>query len=298
VTTPAGGWELRRGDAGYPSCLEDSLRPPAVLYGYGDLSGLVPGLAVIGARRATPYGLAAAREFAGWASGEGVTIVSGAAVGCDQAAHRAAIDAGGRTVAVMGCGADVDYPRGARDLLATLRRDHAVVAELPWGMQPSRNTFPARNRIISALSSAILVVEAAPRSGTFSTAEAALKSGRDVLIVPGSIYSDTSRGCMRLFGEGATPIIDVTDLGAALHSCDLWDGPAPLERLAHGVPGGMTPVVRRVLEALLADAMRPDDAARALSLDIVTLARVVSALEAQGLVARYPDGRYGPTGRR
>jgi DNA processing protein len=242
----------------------------------------MPGLAVIGARRATPYGIKASSMFAGWAAGAGLPVISGAAMGCDQAAHRAALDAQGVTVAVLGCGADLDYPARAASLLSTIRSSGAVVSELPWGTRPRRWTFARRNRIIAGLSRAVLVVEAALPSGTFSTADAALAAGRDVLAVPGSIFASECRGPNRLIRQGATPISDVSDLSLEL-------GVTAGDSLPCDA-GPPDPILR----AVLADPSRPDDIALALGTDVVTVARQLSRLERLGLVARYRDGRYGP----
>ena len=286
-------WELRLGEADYPTQLALSPRPPEVLYGIGDPTALVPGLGVVGARRATPYGLTAARRFAGWAAEHGVSIVSGAAIGCDQAAQRAALERGRNTVAVMGCGADMDYPSGAAGLLDELRRGRgAVVSESPWGTPPMRYAFRERNRIIAGLSACLLVVEAALPSGTFSTADFALDAGRDVLVVPGSIFAPECRGSNRLIRQGATAVTDVSELRQSLEEAGLT-----LRRT--GREAAHEEVARDpVLRALLADPMRPDDVARTFDLDIVTVMRRLAAFEMQGAVTRYPDGRYGPGRRR
>ncbi|TLM77466.1 MAG: DNA-processing protein DprA, partial [Actinobacteria bacterium] len=153
-------WELALGEGGYPEQLLHLNCPPRRLYGIGDPTALEPGLGVVGARRATPYGIHCAREFAGWAAAAGIVVVSGAAIGCDLEAHRAALDADGITVAVLGCGADVDYPSSAANTLARIRRTGAVVSEMPWGSPAHRRAFVPRNRIIAGLSAALLVVEA------------------------------------------------------------------------------------------------------------------------------------------
>ncbi len=279
-------FEIALGDPRYPAQLADSPEPPRVLYGYGDPSALEPGLAVVGSRRATPYGLAAARLFAGWAAGKGVVIVSGGALGCDAEAQTAAIAAGGRTVAVLGCGADVDYPRTSAALLQTLRSGEAgcVVSELPWNAPPVRWAFARRNRIIAGLAQAVLVVEASLPSGTFSTADFALDAGRSVLVVPGSIFAPECRGSNRLLRQGASPVTDVSDLAAELGW--LPERGVNLEKVSDGDDP--------VLSALRSDPMRPDDAARELGLSIVEIARRIGSLEARGVIARYPDGRYGP----
>ena len=273
---------VRRGESGYPQSLESTPDPPSVLYGIGDPDALLPGLAIVGARRATPYGLRCTRLFAGWAARVGVPVISGAAIGCDQEAHRAALDAGGPTVAVLGCGPDVDYPRRSSALLRQMRHEHVVIAEYPFGADPTRWSFVRRNRIIAGLARAVLIVEAGLPSGTFTTADAALDAGRDVLTVPGSIFSPESRGSNRLIRQGATPVTDIAEIALAL-----------------GVDGtGHSPDLQRpegdaALRALTADPLRPDDLARVLGIDIVSTARTLGALEARGLIARYPDGRYG-----
>lgn len=280
---------LSLGDADYPEQLAASPDPPRHLYVLGDPSRLAPGFAVVGARRATPYGLQAAKIFSGWAARSGYTVVSGGAVGCDQAAHNAALQAGGQTVAVMAGGADVAYPRGSGPLLGEIARSGCVVSEHPWGTEPRRWAFRTRNRIIAWLSSALLVVEATLPSGTFSTADYMIDAGRDVLAVPGSIFSDESRGPNRLLAQGATPVSDVSELAMALASAL---GPA---RRTVGHPALVQPDEGDVVvRAVRACAARPDDLARDLALDVLEVARRLGALEVAGVVVRYRDGRYGP----
>ncbi len=279
--------ELDADDRRYPAALHHLGEPPATLYCIGDVELLVPGLAVIGARKATPYGLGCTRRFAGWAARAGISIVSGAATGCDQAAHHAAIDVGGRTIAVLGCGADVDYPATARPLLALMRERHLVVSEVPWGGLPTRHAFPRRNRIIAGLSAALLVVEAGLPSGTFSTADAAINLGRTVLAIPGGINSPESRGSNRLIRQGASPISDISEFAEELASAGL------LLRQPEGVTCPMATLEGTIEVMLAADPMRADDVARALDVDIVTAIRQLGTLELQGRVVRFRDGRYG-----
>ena len=293
IGTCAERFELPLGDAGYPALLAESPDPPSRLYGLGDPSLLVPGLAVIGARKATPYGLQAAQLFAGWAARAGYTIVSGGAIGCDQAAHRAALEAGSATVAVLGCGADVVYPSNAAELLVEIARTGVVVSEQPWGTPPQRWTFRTRNRIIAGLAGALLVLESGLPSGTFSTADYALAAGRDVLVVPGSIFAPECRGANRLLHQGATPICDVSELSDAL----VGVLPPPTTSPEAWTLGANATNDDPVLAALRTHHWRPDDLARTLTLDIVTVARRIGALEGAGLVVRFPDGRYGGTPR-
>ena len=283
----------------YPQVLARAPRPPRRLYCMGDPDVLAPALAIIGSRRATPYGLGCARTFGAFAARNGVTVVSGAAAGCDMAGQLAALDAGGPSIAVLGCGADVDYPVRAAALLSRLRAGEGVViSEFEWGAPPLRGHFPARNRIIAGLANAVLVVEAALPSGTFSTADHALEAGRDVLAVPGSIMFAGSAGCNRLIRQGAAPIGSLEDLADSLAGAGLL---AP--RLAASVVQGEPPLAGEegcdiVARALRADPMSADSLAEALGLDAAEVLRRIGRLEAEGVVARYPDGRYGAGARQ
>jgi DNA processing protein len=272
-------WQIERGEAAYPFELEDLPDPPEVLYGFGDPALLGGGLAVIGSRKATPYGLACARRFAGWTAAHGIPVVSGAAIGCDLESHRAALELGGPTVAVLPCGADVDYPRRAASTLGQVRMCGVVVSEAPWGSEPKRWSFVRRNRLIAALSLGVLVVEAGLPSGTFTTADHALALGRDVYAVPGSIFAPECRGANRLIRQGALPITDVAELAQALGR----------EAFAPAPPH----VSDALLAALIASPMRPDDISRTFDLDIVQTVRTLGILESERRICRYADGRYG-----
>lgn len=190
-------------DALYPIVLREIFDPPLVLYYRGTLVPDARRIGIVGARKYTAYGEAAALEFADRLAAAGITVVSGAARGIDTCAHRGALRSG-RTVAVLGCGVDVPYPRENQRLLAQIAESGgAVLSEYAPGIQPLPVFFPARNRIISGLSEGTLVVEAAQRSGSLITAEMALSEGREVYAVPGSIYSPQSSGCHNLIRAGA-----------------------------------------------------------------------------------------------
>jgi DNA processing protein len=189
---------------------------------------------------------------------------------------------------VLGTGADLTYPSGAAALLAQIARTGAVISELDWTHPPAKWTFRARNRIIAGLCPALLVLEAGCPSGTFVTADAALDAGRDVFVVPGSIFAPECRGANRLLRQGATPITDVSELASAL--AETLGAPTRYVGRNVGASESDDPLLR----ALRADPMRPDDVARALGLDIVTVARRIGRLESHGLIARYRDGRFGP----
>ncbi|MBQ5973282.1 MAG: DNA-processing protein DprA [Oscillospiraceae bacterium] len=192
-------------DASYPDRLRSIEDPPAVLYVKGRLPAfdLYPAVAVVGTRKASGYGLYAAKTIAAELADAGVIVVSGMAAGCDAAAHSGALSQGGATVAVLGCGADVCYPRENQKLYRDIPVQGAVVSEYPPGTAPVAKHFPVRNRILSGLCNGVLVAEAAARSGSLITAEYALAQGRDVYAVPGNIDNPASAGCNALIQQGA-----------------------------------------------------------------------------------------------
>ena len=201
-------------DAEYPGRLQNIYDPPCLLYVKGRLPAIdeTAAVAVVGTRDCTPYGVACAEKLGyGLASG-GAVVVSGLAKGIDAAASRGALRAGGVTVGVVGNGLDVHYPYESRYLYEDIAAAGALLSEYPPGTEPAGNHFPARNRIISGLSLATLVVEAPERSGALITAETALEQGRDVFAVPGPIDAPASVGCNRLIRDGAGLVSDAWDI--------------------------------------------------------------------------------------
>jgi DNA processing protein len=199
--------------AGYPRLLSQIDDPPGVLFvrgGFEPCDALA--VAIVGARHASAYGRRIASQLAGGLARAGCTIVSGLARGIDAAAHRGALDAGGRTIAVLGSGVLEIYPPEHADLALEVTRHGAVVSETPPLMEPQSGAFPARNRIISGLCLGTIVVEAADRSGSLITARLAGEQGREVFAVPGPIDSRTSRGCHRLIRDGAKLVESVDDV--------------------------------------------------------------------------------------
>ena len=209
----AGAALLVAGDPGYPSLLGHIPSSPPVLYVRGVLSE-ADGMAVamVGSRRASPYGLATADRLSAELATRGITIVSGLARGIDAAAHAGALRAGGRTIAVLGCGIDTVYPPEHRGLAGRIAAAGALVSEFPLGTPPHRANFPRRNRLISGLSLGVVVVEAAAGSGALITARWALEQGRDVFAVPGRASAETSRGTHQLLREGAKLVEDWMDI--------------------------------------------------------------------------------------
>ena len=190
-------------DQEYPELLRKVYAPPPYLFYRGCLQGDAFCLAVVGSRRSTPYGRNVARSFSEKLSKGGVTIVSGAAKGIDTAAHEGALDAGALTTAVLGCGVDVVYPAENARLLEKIAAQGCIISEYPPGTQPTPGRFPARNRIVAGMSTGVLVVEAALKSGALITADLALGENRDVYAIPGSVFSEASRGTNRLIQQGA-----------------------------------------------------------------------------------------------
>jgi DNA processing protein len=211
-------------DRDYPEWLRHIPNQPVILYIKGDSAVLAePGVSIVGSRAASSYGLRMAKNLARQLAQLGVTVVSGLAVGIDAAAHRGALDGGGRTVAVLGCGLDLIYPPENSDLFGMIPARGALVSEYPLGTRPDSFRFPARNRIISGLSRGVVVVEATGKSGSLITAELALEQGREVFAVPGQADSLKSSGCHRLLQEGAKLVTSIADIvGEFAGNRHLW----------------------------------------------------------------------------
>lgn len=197
-----------------PERLRSIYAPPCALYVWGTLPEPSDGvyIAMVGTRAVTPYGVEAATKLSEGLARCGATVVSGLAIGVDGASHKGALKGGGKTVAVVGCGLDIDYPAQHTELRRLIAQNGAVVSEYPPGARPDRANFPVRNRIIAGLSLGCVVVEAGSRSGALITAALAAEMGRDVFAVPGSIFSPVSEGANRLLRDGAKPACGVLDI--------------------------------------------------------------------------------------
>lgn len=285
--------ELRQ--PAYPPALRHVHDPPEVLWLRGarvDLAGGQVAIAIVGARDASAYGVAFAARLAGDLARLGVTVVSGLALGIDAAAHRGALEAGGSTVAVLGCGTDVAYPRRNVRLRDEILATACVVSELPAGTPPSPWNFPRRNRIISGLSLGVVVVEAGERSGSLVTARHALEQGRDVFAVPGPVGSPRSRGPHRLLKGGAKLVESVEDV--------LEEYPEIRRSLAP--PKAAAPRPGSTIVAALQEGPDTlDGIARRLGRQVSEILAELLDLELRGEVFRGPGGRFaagsGPGGR-
>jgi DNA processing protein len=280
-------------DADFPSQLREIPEPPPLLFAQGDL-GLLrrPMVAVVGSRGHTAYGAAVCRLIAGVAAAAGVVVVSGMARGLDAIAHRAALDAGGGTIGLLGNGLGVIYPAANRALYDALAAQGLLLTEFPPGERPHAGSFPRRNRLISGLARATVVVEAAFGSGALITADCALEQGREVLAVPGPITSPTSAGTNRLIRDGATPLLEPADLfqhypevpGVAPGS--EWPTPPVL------APANLDAGARALVQALGADLVHVDTLAERLGRPAGELLGRLCALELAGVVEQQAGGFF------
>lgn len=278
----------------YPPRLAAIVDPPFGLFlrgGGGEaLAGLSerPAVAIVGSRRATSHGVAFARELARQLAARGAVVVSGLARGIDTAAHEGALDAGGTTLAVLGCGVDVVYPRGNRTLVARMLESGSLVVAEYWPQTPPAPwRFPARNRIVCGLADAVVVVEAAARSGALITADFALEVGRPVLAVPGFPGAECSAGCNALIKAGAAVCEDAEDVVAEVSSATWCGGPSS--------PGGRelpAGAAARVYERLAREPQRADQVAEALDMTAAEVAGALALLEVEGLAVRGDGQRY------
>lgn len=276
-------------DARYPAALAAIADPPPVLWTIGDVTAFdVPLVAIVGSRAASPYALSVAATLAADLASRGVAVVSGLARGVDSAAHRGALEVDGATIGVLGSGADVIYPPEHAPLARDMARRGLVVSELVPGTPPQRQWFPLRNRIISGLSRAVVVIEAGEKSGSLITARSALEQGRDVLAVPGNILNGRHRGAHALLRDGAKIVESAVDI---------------LEELGMGRPdvrpaGAARPCRIEQRHDPVLDCLEPGEA---IDLDAIAersglapsrlLPRLME-LELQGAVARVGGGRF------
>lgn len=222
---------ITRDSARYPESLREIYAPPGAFFTEGEiLAADRLAVAIVGMRRPTDYGRRVARQLAADLARKGITIVSGMAYGVDAEAHRASLDAGGRTIAVLGCGLTRNYPADHRELRGEIAAQGAVVSEFHLRAHPRKENFPRRNRLISGLSVATVVVEAAQRSGALLTARLALEQGREVMAVPGPVHTQKSAGCHRLLKEGAHLVENADDIINALpeYVRNMLDNPAQI----------------------------------------------------------------------
>lgn len=275
-------------DPRYPARLREIEYAPTVLYLRGTLTAEDDwGIAIVGTRTPTVYGRDVAGRLSTGLAERGFTVVSGLAKGIDGVAHKAALDAGGRTIAVMGCGLDRIYPAENLRLAHRIVEHGALISEFPVGTKPDAPNFPMRNRIVSGLSRGVLVVEAGDRSGALLTARDALNQNREVFAVPGSITSSMSVGTNRLIQRGEAKLVTgVDDIVDELRP-EAFQGRLPLE-----LPSTDDPVEQRVLDELAEGVLHVDDLRERTGLTISAVSSALTMLEIKGLVRSLGGMQY------
>jgi len=273
----------------YPQALKNIYDPPPYLYVRGRLQPAdCNAVAVVGSRNASDYGQRVAADISRELARAGLTIVSGMAAGIDSAAHRGALEAGGRTIAVLGCGVDVCYPAENRRLYDAIAHRGAIVSEYAPGTGPDTYHFPARNRIISGMARAILVVEASPKSGSLITARLALEQGRDVFAVPGSIYAFKARGAHQLIRSGAGLVESGQDIIEALGMAHA----ARAEQPESPAPETLAPDARRVWDLLETGPAHIDRLICETSLPSSAISAALLELELGGFIRQLPGKHF------
>jgi DNA processing protein len=293
-----GGKFLVSDDPGYPPLLRDIHDPPVGLYCLGEYTGEDRAVSLVGSRRATLYGIAVAKRLAGDLSRLGFWIVSGGARGIDLAAHEGALEVGGKTAVVLGCGIDIVYPPEHLDLFRRIAGQGAVLSEFPLGRGADRQTFPMRNRLIAGLSRATVVIESDVNGGSMITARQAIDDGREVFAVPGRIDQASSRGCHKLIREGEAKLLtNVEDI------LEEWKFTGQLE-IKMDQPPLASPDATETLAALGDDAKKvfalltggkpahPDELASQTELPSARISATLLLLELKRLVVKRADGRF------
>lgn len=283
---------ISKGDVRFPTALAAIHDPPQTLWIKGDVDALcAPSVAIIGSRAASPYALEVARRLGADLARRNVTVVSGMARGVDSAAHRGALEVGGVTIAVFGCGVDVIYPPQHRGLAARIVERGALVSEFPPGMPPLKHHFPQRNRIISGLSLAVVIVEAAEGSGSLITADFALEQGRTVLAVPGNVLGGRNYGAHALLRDGAKLVECADDIleELPLGIRDWGLGISTAKESKPMNPASHDPVLRSMDEG---DTYDLDEIAERSGLDRMKLLPRLLELELAGAVRRIEGGRF------
>ena len=277
-------------DEGYPKYLSQIEQPPPVLYYLGDLTPADDlAIAIVGTRNVTQYGRQVTHDSAAYLAGNGVTIVSGLARGVDGIAHQAALDVGGRTIAVLGSGVDVIYPPEHRKMADRIASSGAIVSDYPPGTKPDGINFPPRNRIISGLSRGSIVIEAGETSGALITAKFAVEQNREVFAVPGSVLAPMSKGTNRLIVDGATPMNDPRQV---LEFLKIQEQVHNIKTIAPEPPDAAE---QRVLVALGNNKVHIDELCNQLDLSMEKLTALLTMMELKGLVTRNKGMEYSKT---
>ncbi len=279
-------------DSEYPALLREIDDPPLALYVRGRLPvDTTTAIAIVGTRRGTQYGKMVGAKLASQLALRGISVVSGLAAGIDAAAHQGTLDVGGHTIAVLGCGVDIPYPKRNQPLYERIAVEGTVMSEYPLGMRPAKWTFPQRNRILSGLSRGVVVVQAPERSGSLITARLALEQGREVFAVPGNISTTTSAGTNRLIQQGAKLVESAEDILEEFRD---------LRRMVRSAPSAegseddatLTERERRVYELISLEPVHVDDIIARADLSPTEASHVLLLLQLEDLVVEVEGGCY------
>lgn len=279
-------------DDAYPSLLKQAVDFPPLLYASGNIELLeLPQIAIVGSRNCTPGGAKTAMEFARFLAQSGLTITSGMATGIDTQAHKGALSCGGNTIAVTGTGLDRIYPSSNRQMAYDIHEHGLLVTEFPLGTDPHSANFPRRNRIISGLCIATLVVEATRRSGSLITAHQAVEQGREVFAVPGSIHNPQAKGCHQLIREGAKLVDQASDIIEELGSL-LGFILEQQQATNHNSDCQLDQETIQLLDSIGYDPVSPDTLVERSGLTIDKLSSMLLLLELNNLIQSAPGGCF------
>jgi DNA processing protein len=274
-------------DEAYPSRLKEIDQPPPVMYIRGEyLPDDLFAVAIVGTRRVTPYGRQITEELSAFLASNGITVISGLARGVDAIAHQAALKAGGRTIGVLGSGVDKIYPPEHLKLAEQMMERGAIISDYSPGTPPDASNFPPRNRIISGLSLAVVVIEAGETSGALITAEFAAEQGREIFAVPGSILAPQSKGTNKLIQNGAQPLLSVNDLMQALDFTRIGEHKAARKI----IPADETEA--RLLSVLAAEPKHVDEIRNQADLPIEKVSATLALMELKGMVRQVGGMNY------
>lgn len=274
----------------YPAPLKDIFDPPILLYIRGELLEKDKlAIGIVGSRKASPYGRAIAERISRDLSSKGLAIISGGARGIDTSAHKGALAGGGRTIAVLGCGVDVNYPSENQQLFDTITNSGAVISEFPLGSQPEPWRFPPRNRLISGLSIGVLVCQSPESSGALITAGYAAEQGKDVYAVPGNVDEERNRGCHKLIKDGAKLVESASDILSELGISDGGNEDSFQPSLPMPV---LTDQESKIVSLLSLDPVAVDDIIDKTALPAHVVSGALTILEMRGVIKRLPGHTY------
>lgn len=280
-------------DSEYPEMLREIYDSPIGLYWKGEYIVDRPCIAIVGTRRATLYGRSVAKRFASELSRMGFCIVSGMARGTDTAAHEGALEVGGKTVAVMGCGLDIIYPPENLDLYKQIAEEGAVVSEFPFGRRADRQTFPMRNRVVAGMSEAVIVIESDAAGGSMITARFAGEQGRALMVVPGRIDQASSRGCHQLLRDGATLVTSVDDILEELRYAKPTEPELDFGDTPQAPAANLSEVEQAIVGCFTGGEIIGIDAiSERLSKSSAEVSAVLMGLELKRVIVKRADGRF------